>query len=277
MAKTSSSKKVARVARTGAGKRRVRERPKLGFPITIFLILVAGSLTVFYARSERVNMASAAEPPVANQDHWHVAYGVYVCDHFLPPATDKDPSSDPNGIHTHGDGIIHAHPFNAASAGANARLKVWGDQVGFTFGDGSITTPDGTVFDSNYKCDDKPAKVYVYRWPSALDPQSTADVFTDNLGQVRLKDDRSAITFAVVPEGTDPSSVPRPDSINGLNNLTDVPGGGAGADAGGIEGLPPGVSLPPDISVPGQSPAVPTESVPGAPAVSTPAAPASTP
>ena len=47
MGKASSAKKVARVARAGASKRRVRERPKLAFPLAIFVIVVLGSLTVF--------------------------------------------------------------------------------------------------------------------------------------------------------------------------------------------------------------------------------------
>ena len=270
MAKTSSSKKVAQVARAGSGKGRIRERPKLGFPLAIFVILVIGSLSVFLARSDRVESSTAAEPPVANKDHWHIAYGIYVCDHFLPALTDKDPTNDPNGIHTHGDGIIHTHPFNAASGGKNARLKIWADQVGITFGSSSVTTPDGTVFDSNYKCGDKPAKVYVYKWPDALDPQSVAEVYDKDFGRIRLNPDRSAITIAVVPEGTDPSTVPRPDSINALNNLTDVPKNQQQSPAGTQE-LPPGVSLPTGASIPGQSPAVPAPSTPAAPAPSTPA------
>src|SRR4051794_28699673 len=142
MAKTSSSKKVARVARSGASKRRVRERPKLGFALACFVIVVLGTLTVAFARTQRTDSAAASEQPAAAKgdpskggkagDHWHVAYGMYVCDHFLPPVTDA--GDDKNGIHTHGDGVIHTHPFNAASSGSNARLKVFGDQTNMKFG-----------------------------------------------------------------------------------------------------------------------------------------------
>ena len=53
-------------------------------------------------------------------DHWHIAWGVYVCDKFikLPEPT----GNDPVGIHTHGDGLIHAHPFSEKAAGKNATL-----------------------------------------------------------------------------------------------------------------------------------------------------------
>src|SRR5262245_14397482 len=144
MAKTSSSKKVARVARSGASKRRrVRERPKMGFGLAVFVIIVVGALLVFFARTQRVDSAAASEAPTKN-DHWHMAYGVYICDHFLPGFSDKDPEKDPDGIHTHpGDGIIHVHPFRPASSGSNARLKVFADQINMKLGNGSITTPDG--------------------------------------------------------------------------------------------------------------------------------------
>jgi len=301
MAKTSSSKKVARVARSGGGKRRSRERPKLGFALSCFVIIVLGTATVVYARSQRIDTASAAEAPRAAKgegqpgDHWHAPYGMYVCDHFLPIVTDV--GQDKNGIHTHGDGVIHMHPFNAASAGSNARLKLWGEQVNVKFGDGSITWADGQVFDSNYKCGDKPAKVYIYRWPSAKDPTSTAEVFEHDFGQIRVKDNFSAFTFAVVPEGTDPSSIPKPDSVSELDNLTDLQPGDPGynpaagaAGAGATGGLP--TELPggtPGISIPGQpaTPGAPAQSVPSgaapsvpvsaAPSGADPAAPASPP
>ena len=64
--------------------------------------------------------APTPTPPVANQDHWHAAYGVYLCDDFAPPITDE---RDPKGIHTHGDGIIHIHPFVRSSPGKNATLE----------------------------------------------------------------------------------------------------------------------------------------------------------
>jgi hypothetical protein len=250
----------------------------MGFTLTIFVILVVGSLTVFYARNERVTSASAEVGPSAKKsDHWHVAYGIYVCDHFLPVLSDV--GEDKEGIHTHGDGIIHTHPFSQAASGNNARLKVFGDQVGIKFGKDSFTTPDGTEYKSGYKCGDKDAKVLLYRWPQALDPNATADVFDKDFAQVRLKDDRSAMTLAVVPEGTD---VPRPDSINTLNNLSDVGPQGVGATAGnpldptGGSGISiPGQSSPgistPGISTPGASPLDPSQPTLSTPAVSTPA------
>jgi hypothetical protein len=267
MAKSSSSKKVAKVARAGSSKRRVRERPKLAFPLAIFVIIVLGSTMVLTARNNRFNSADAAEAPVVNKDHWHNAYGFYVCDHFLPPFTDQ--GDDKNGIHTHGDGIIHIHPFVAASAGPNAQLKVFAKQIGMTLGKDSITTPDGTEYKNGYDCNGKPAKVLVYRWANAEDPNEPAEVFDKDFGDIQLKNDRGAITFAVVPDGTD---VPHPDSVATLDNLSDVGTSAAGA-TGAAGASTPDASTPtastPDASTPALS--IPTDAGGVTPSVSTPA------
>jgi hypothetical protein len=256
MAKTSSSKKVAKVARAGSGKRRVRERPKLGFPLLLFVIVVVGSLTVFYARTSRFNDAAAAQAPAANSDHWHNAYGFYVCDHFLPPFTDQ--GADTEGIHTHGDGIIHIHPFVAASAGDNAQLKVFAKDVGMTLGSDSITTPDGTTYKNGYDCNGKPAKVYVYRWDQAEDPTVAANVYDHDFGNIRLKNDRAAITFAVVPDGTE---VPRPDSVSTLDNLSDVGTSNGAAPSGVPDAGATGTPTPSDSTPAGGTP-TPSDSTP---------------
>src|SRR3954464_11404283 len=109
MGKASSAKKVARADRAG-GKSSKRERPKLAFPLAVFVVIVLGSSLVVYARTARNDVASAdTAPSSVNKDHWHAAYGFYVCDHFLP-ALPESPK-DPEGIHTHGDGVFHIHPF----------------------------------------------------------------------------------------------------------------------------------------------------------------------
>jgi hypothetical protein len=59
-------------------------------------------------------------------DHWHEALGVNICGQWLAaPATFEDVADQPgvrSGLHTHGDGFIHIHPFAAADAGNNATL-----------------------------------------------------------------------------------------------------------------------------------------------------------
>ena len=50
-------------------------------------------MLIFYARNE--NQASATTAPIANQDHWHAAYGVYICDKFIDPPSATAPIPTP--------------------------------------------------------------------------------------------------------------------------------------------------------------------------------------
>jgi hypothetical protein len=216
MGKASSAKKVARAARAG-GAQKTNSR-RLGFPLAIAAIVVVGVLVIVFARD---SFTSAPEASPAPGDHWHQAYGFFVCDSFLPPLSDA--KADTSGIHTHADGIIHTHPFTAAYSGDNATLGAWGDIVGVDFGSDSIEMPDGTTYENGYDCNGQPATVSIYKWP-ADDPSASPEIFTSDFGDVLLDQDRAAFTFAVVPEGTE---VPRPDSIATLDNLSDLPGASA--------------------------------------------------
>jgi hypothetical protein len=243
MGKASSAKKVARAARAG-GKSSKRERPKLAFPAAVFAVIVLGTLLVVFGRTTRSNSASADVAPVLNKDHWHAAYGIYVCDHFVAPLQDLPDKPDVNGIHTHGEGVMHIHPFSSAASGTKAKLKVFADQVGLKFTDDSVTTPDGTVYkNGEFKCGDKPAKVSIWRW-NADDSLVPTEVFENGFNDIRFRGDRDAYTIAVLPEGSD-IVPPRPESVPELDKLTDV-------DQSQTQ-TPTQVTVPPGVTIPGQT------------------------
>src|SRR5437660_9818680 len=106
MGKASSSKKVARAAGAGGG-RTVRGRQPWLYWSVIILTVILGTAGVVSSRNSRLHgiSTSGSQPPRAGVDHWHVAYGIFICDHFDPAMPDN--GQDPVGIHTHGDGIIH--------------------------------------------------------------------------------------------------------------------------------------------------------------------------
>src|SRR5688500_3304374 len=115
MGRASSGKKVARAASTGGG-RTARGRQPWAWYAGIMAVILLGSFLIVTSRQERQDRLAAGgeiSPSAAKRDHWHAAYGVYLCDTFQPPLTNE---RDPLGIHTHGDGVIHIHPTtNAAS------------------------------------------------------------------------------------------------------------------------------------------------------------------
>lgn len=247
MGKASSAKKVARAARAGGSSS--KNQRKLLFPLSIAAIVIVGIAVVVVARSG-YNSASAEAP--LTTDHWHAAYGFYVCDSFQPPLTDA--VTDRTGIHTHGDGIIHIHPFTASYAGKNATMSAWGQTVDVQFTSNSWTLPDGTKYENGYDCNGQPAQLSVYKW-NVDDPEAAPQVYTSNFGDIRLDTNRSAYTFAVVPEGTE---VPKPDTIPTLDNLSDVAGSSASTQTSTVTVPVPSsdTSVPTDAS----STSVPTSS-----------------
>jgi hypothetical protein len=210
MGRASSGKKVARAAGTGGG-RTARGRQPWAWYTGLTAVILIGSLLVYTSRSERqdkLSAGSAVAPSAANKDHWHAAYGVYICGVFQPPVTNE---RDPLGIHTHGDGVIHIHPFGNAASGRNAVLGKFADAAQFTLKSGEIKLPGGKRYKDGDKCEGKPGVLQVRRDGKLVpgDPR-----------KVRFLKDRSLITIAFVPKGT---KIPDPPSASELDQLTDVP------------------------------------------------------
>jgi hypothetical protein len=213
MGKASSSKKVARAARAG-GQTSQGPKRQLAFPLSIAAVVLVGVVLIVVARG--ANQEVAAESPKVGE-HWHAAYGIYVCDTFLPSL--KDVGADTTGLHTHDDGVAHIHPFLSGSAGRNATLGVFGETVGLSFTSDSFTV-NGTTYANGFDCNGQPAEVSLHAWP-ADDPNAAATVLTRDFADYRFAEDRLAVTLAVVPPGTE---VPRPPSVPELDQLSDLPG-----------------------------------------------------
>jgi hypothetical protein len=213
---------VARVARAGSS-RRSGQRRHLGFPITIGLIVALGIVLVVYSRDSRNAVAHPLPGGEAvGGDHWHAAYGIYLCDHFVAPLVDG-PQGDLLGIHTHGDGAIHIHPFAGGAAGTNAQLGLFFDDTGLEVSNSKIVVPGGeTVEEGTDQCDGKDAIVEVAYWANADDAaagEKPTTIFTDDFSSIRFRQDRSAYTIAFLPEGDE---IPPPDTLSVLDNLSDV-------------------------------------------------------
>ncbi|MCP3855283.1 MAG: hypothetical protein GY745_23605 [Actinomycetia bacterium] len=225
MTKGSANKKVERAA--AAGGKASAEKRNLLFPLSVAGVVVLGLGLVLIARSGRDSFDLAA-PPRINQDHWHVAYGVYDCvaesdsdDGFLPIYTDQ---RDPGGIHSHGDGIIHIHPRSTAAAGPNADLGVFLDAVGATLSEDEFDP--GVAGDARGAGDEcsngEPGIPQVAFWSDADELAQPDVVATTDLQDLQWIGDGGAVTIAFAPEGAD---IPPPlRSIPNLSRLTDVPG-----------------------------------------------------
>ena len=234
MGKASSAKKVARAARAG-GSRRPGQRRALGFPIIIASVIVLGCVLVVFARSSRdANAEPRSQADGVDAQHWHAAYGLSFCGEFERTSAAgtalTDVGEDTLGIHTHGDSIIHIHPFIDSAGGRNARMQIFFDQVGLEVNDSSITFPDGEAWtEGEDTCtvdgEEVPGQLVVARWQDAQDAadgEKPTEVITDDFGSVRFRNDREYYTIAFVPEGELEDIPVRPDVLADLGNLSDV-------------------------------------------------------
>ncbi len=143
---SSSTKKAAKLAKSGQGKK-VRFQGGTLFPVVVTVIIVLGLALVVYARQSRPSVDASGAPQ--QSDHWHHAYGFYLCDTWFKlegdaeqPGTDDFTQYQRTGIHSHEDGLIHWHPFSSAAVGSNATLGVFLDTYGVELTNSKLTFPE---------------------------------------------------------------------------------------------------------------------------------------
>jgi hypothetical protein len=235
------------------------------------MVAIVGVFLVVTSRNERLSAgnpisadkprASAPEKKFAG-DHWHAAYGIYICDNFVP---DIQSDRDPTGIHTHGDGVIHIHPFTRAVSGSKATFEVFADAVGLSVSENQVKAGDKT-YKNGDKCGDKEGRLKVLLNGNER-PGDPKDI--------RLQDrDKLVIAFAPrdakIPE--DPPSAP---TLDNLNDVEGSPGATSSTtQAPNPEGTTPPPVLDPTPPLPG-GPGAPV-TTPGAPTPEAPAEPATT-
>jgi hypothetical protein len=249
MGRASSNKKVARAASTGGG-RTARGRTPWLFYGAISALVVVGVLLV---ATSRAGVDPTVEAPDFD-DHWHTAYGIYICDQFKPPMTQP---SQLLGLHTHTDGLIHVEAHVTGSildTGKNANVGRFQEgQPGFDISSTSIEYPGDKTYKNGDKCGDKAAQMKVLVWENQSD--DTPEDVTADPDSVRIRD-LQLITFAFVPEGTE---VPKPPSVANL------------ADPNAGEGQAPGTPVTvPGATAPTAAPAAATTLPPATPTTAAP-------
>jgi hypothetical protein len=216
--KASTAKKVARAQKAGRAARAPRQSGLI-FPISLAVVIVLGVALVWYGRETREPNTAA---PQAGLDHWHAAYGFYICDTFQPNLAE---GADPYGIHTHSDGIIHIHPFSSASSGANAKFGRFLETQQVTANSGEIKLPGGEWKSGDDPgCNGKPAKIVLAKWARESSEEPT--IIEDDFGDVRFLNDDELYTVAYVAEDFDLTSIPKPPSVSELARVRgqgDVP------------------------------------------------------
>jgi hypothetical protein len=185
--------------------------------VGIVALVAVGVGLVVVSRSE--NQAEANERPrVASGDepgdHWHAALGVNVCGEWLSNAPEFHNRADSGnvqaGIHSHGDGLIHIHPFTANEAGENATVGTYFEFGGWSVSEDSFEVWEGNEQTSGDECGNKEATV---RW------SVNGKEKTGNLADYRPQD-QDVIALALLPEG---KKIGRPPSAANVEQPVDEP------------------------------------------------------
>jgi len=175
--------------------------------MAVALVVVLGSLLVLWARTDR---EATSAPRVG--DHWHSVYDIYVCDSFRSKVVLE---TDPNGIHTHGDGLLHIHPFNKLASGRDAVLGEFFSAFGGRIDDTSVVLDTGEELVEGADCGGQPTVLKVARF-DADDLERDPEVVIEDLAGVRFLKNREAFTVAMVPADVEPPA-PRSERLTFLD------------------------------------------------------------
>jgi len=242
---SSSTKKAAKLAKSGSGKK-IRFQGGTLFPVVVTAVVVLGLALVVYARQGQPSVDASGAPQ--QSDHWHHAYGFYLCDTWVQLDGDAEQQGSENftqyqrsGIHSHDDGLIHWHPFTSASVGTNARLGVFLDTYGVELANDKLTFPesqqaaletqlaaqdpsreDVLVWEDGDKCtvdgSEENAELKVVVWSNFTDTDDGTTYIAD-FDNIALDRDQMVVVMAFVPDDTDVSMPPWAPELPSLGEI----------------------------------------------------------
>ncbi|HWL45702.1 MAG TPA: hypothetical protein VNQ73_22360 [Ilumatobacter sp.] len=237
---SSSTKKAAKLAKSG-GSRAIRFQGGTVFPLAVAITLIVGLGLIVYARQSRP--AADTTPPMVN-DHWHMAYGFYLCDQWyaLRGALEERDSQGNlanrkylrTTIHSHDDGVIHWHPYTTVAVGKRAKLGIFLDNYNVELSDTALRFPENFVmYDPNdpakvpvsvasewvegqTECNGEPAELSVAKWNLWSDTKP--ERYIANMTNIPMTNDGMAFTIIFAPRDTSADGL-RPPTYEFLTEL----------------------------------------------------------
>ena len=160
--------KASRIKRRALKSRgRVRrDGGSYGYYGAVAAVCIVGISLVAVVKAQE---SSADDTPRANVDHWHAAIAINICGTWLPnPAEFEQRAGNTSlraGIHTHGDGLMHIHPFSGDEAGENATVGTFLDFGGWDVGSDFVEGWDGQRYEDGDECGEgDDAEAGMLRW-----------------------------------------------------------------------------------------------------------------
>jgi hypothetical protein len=258
VASSSSTKKAAKLAQKGKG-RKVRFQGGTVFPAAVAITLILGFALIVYSRQTLPE--ADASPPTIN-DHWHAAYGFYLCDTWyqlqgnLEERTASGQFANQEflrtGIHSHDDGVMHWHPYTSAAVGENAVLGVFLDTYDVELTNDSLKFPDNNILgpsqeyiEGETKCDGEDAELSVRAWGNFTDTDA-GKRYIANMDRVHIDNDGMVFGIYFTPKDAEQVMPPwasdlpalgaadttqlRPEDLLGSVPVSSAPGSSTPAD-----------------------------------------------
>lgn len=178
--------------------------------------ITLGATLLALGPTGRANAAAVSADSPKVGEHWHMAYGIWNCGSWEKPIPLGE---DPIGIHTHGDGLIHIHPFVDEAAGKNAVLGKFLDLSKVKISDTVLSRP-GETLKAGASC--KTAKggkavVRTLLWETRN--TKTPKVLTGDVSKLPLRD-QEILAFVYGPAD---AKVGMPPSVAELEDPADLP------------------------------------------------------
>ncbi len=134
--------------------------PRRGKTVVIVLLVCCAAVFIAIvwtaiATDDDSNNSAPIREVASIGDHWHAALGVNVCGEWLPPAPQFELRANQAGvaagIHSHGDGLIHFHPF-ASDEGNDPTIGRFMDYGGWKLSSGAFTVWDDETHGTGQAC-----------------------------------------------------------------------------------------------------------------------------
>ncbi len=264
MVSSSSTRRAARLAQKGKGKR-VRFQGGTFFPLIIMIILVLGLGTIVYARQSQPAVDST---PPTSEDHWHAAYGFSLCDEpeFVQLAGAKE-ERDANGslvssaflrtgVHSHDDGVIHWHAYTSAAVGKRAKLGVFTEVYDVELTDDTLRFPEDQggkeYVEGETDCNGEPGELKVIVWDNYQDT-GPGTTYVSNFDDIPFDRDGLVYAIAFQPKDFELTMPPWAADLPALGSVDD-----AAPEPDGST-IPPEGSLTPESTVDGSTPDATTD------------------
>jgi hypothetical protein len=132
-----------------------------------FAVALAALIVAF--AMDHISSRGPTGPQVGN--HWHAPYSILVGDELQPRIQEV---ITPQGVHTHGDGLIHMHPHSSVAEVGSARLEhFFGDQGGKLSDDEMQIPGREATYTNGDKVNGRRAELRILRADSGIHPLGT--------------------------------------------------------------------------------------------------------